>query len=183
MTAVPSLAPSAQADVDWLGPPQSGLNAYTGELLLETARQRLGSESEEFHRASLALRQFFDLIDRRAAPAGASASLAPVRLASSRRLVSWARAGAAHSASAASSSPSPLSDAVGTATAEASSPFRGLALTSQAAAASPIVTRKELLRHALQHLGGAHLDGTEYHGFIAYRHDTSLTVGYVQQMI
>jgi hypothetical protein len=64
-TTLLSLAPSAQADVNWLGPPQSGLNAYSGELLLETARQRVGSESKEPHRASLALRQFFDLINRR----------------------------------------------------------------------------------------------------------------------
>jgi hypothetical protein len=95
--------------------------------------------------------------------------------------MSPACAEAAHSVSGAPSSPSLLSDAVGTAAAEASPPSQGLALTAQAAAASRIVTRKELLRHALQHLGGAHLDGTEYHGFIAYRHDTSSTVSCMQQ--
>ncbi len=79
VTVLPLLAPSAQecsgADVDWLGPPQCRLNAYTGELLLETARQRLGGEPRKSEQASLALRQFFDrfhLFHSARKPAGTS---------------------------------------------------------------------------------------------------------------
>ncbi len=179
----PSLTPSGQAwngaAVDWLGPPQCGLNAYTGELLLETVRHRLGGESREFEQASLLLRQFFDLLDSTATapplPGG------PVRVASSRRLIPraptiLAAAGASPSDSAVAATSAPPSKAAALPSHASSTAAALPAEFSDAAAASHIVTRKELIRHALKNLGGAHFDGAEHHGFIAYRHDTSSTV-------